>query len=211
MTEELRERVAKAMALRRGWLWDYLTDEPERWDDVDEGKNWWREMADVALAELASPPPTTTPVDDRVATSNPVDDADEAYELGRRDGYSEALADVDRRTGGDGEYFFSTIPGRGCADEDDMMQKIVDRFNDRETPSGQAMEEIVEAIPDYIELFRIVQAAGRSDREKAEALDRCLGPIRAALTTAIPLRHRNGRGSWLGCVMRPPRLRRSER
>lgn len=56
------------------------------------------------------------------------DDAEEAYQIGKREGYEEALADVDRRTGGDGEYFASTIPGRGCPDGHAMMAKVVDRF-----------------------------------------------------------------------------------
>lgn len=72
------------------------------------------------------------------------DDADEAYEIGKRDGYSEALADVDRRTGGDGEYFASTIPGRGCPDEAAMMAKIVGRFD--QSPEVARLREALENI-----------------------------------------------------------------
>ena len=55
---------------------------------------------------------------------------DEAYEIGKRDGYSEAVQQIDRLTGGDGEY-------RYCTDHDrdrhtpgpvEMIQRIVDRF-----------------------------------------------------------------------------------
>ena len=66
---------------------------------------------------------------------------DEAYEIGKRDGYSEALADVDRRTGGDGEYCFSTIPDRGCPDEESMMLKIVDRVEGAEARATKAEAE----------------------------------------------------------------------
>lgn len=60
--------------------------------------------------------------------SGGIDPDEEAYEMGMRDGYEQAIADVDRCTGGDGEYFASTIPGQGCPDWQSMVAKIVDRF-----------------------------------------------------------------------------------
>ncbi|QTH19740.1 hypothetical protein HRJ34_15330 [Rhizorhabdus wittichii] len=55
-------------------------------------------------------------------------DEEEAYQIGKRDGFEEAVAHIDRLTGGDGEYFASTIPGRGCPDHETMIRGIVDRF-----------------------------------------------------------------------------------
>lgn len=53
---------------------------------------------------------------------------DEAYQIGYRDGYEEAVAVIDRSTGGDGEYYASTIPGEGCPDPTSMISNIVERF-----------------------------------------------------------------------------------
>lgn len=59
---------------------------------------------------------------------------DEAYEIGKRDGYEEAVQEIDQLTGGDGEYRVSMLVGGGV-DEDrhtpdaaSMIQRIVDRF-----------------------------------------------------------------------------------
>lgn len=49
------------------------------------------------------------------------------------------------------------------------------------TAALEREEALREAIPDDIELFRILQAAGRSDREKAAALNKHFAPIRNAL------------------------------
>jgi hypothetical protein len=54
-------------------------------------------------------------------------DEDEAYELGRRDGYELAVQDIDLATGGDGEFKGSTIPGE-TVDVQVMKQRIIDRF-----------------------------------------------------------------------------------
>ena len=64
------------------------------------------------------------------------DDPDEAYEIGKRDGYEQAVADIDRMTGGDGEYRVSLLVGAGvdedrhCPDAATMKQRIVDRFSE---------------------------------------------------------------------------------
>lgn len=71
-----------------------------------------------------------------------VGDDEETYEIGKRDGYESAVQDIDMRTGGDGEYFASTIPGRGCPDAPTMMQNIVDRFEAlRASPASGEKEE----------------------------------------------------------------------
>ncbi|MEP9376154.1 hypothetical protein ABLE91_05530 [Aquabacter sp. CN5-332] len=91
------------------------------------------------------------------------DDPDEAYDMGKRDGYEEAAQEIDRLTGGDGEYRFCTNldPERHCPDPATMIQRIVDRFNALEevekahlrlimaplspTPDNTAREEAVSA------------------------------------------------------------------
>ena len=54
---------------------------------------------------------------------------DQAYELGKRDGYESAVQDIDMLTGGDGEYCYSTVGGeRHCPDPDSMKARIADRI-----------------------------------------------------------------------------------
>ena len=58
-------------------------------------------------------------------------DQDEAYELGKRDGYESAIQDLDLATGGDGEFQGSTIPGQ-TIDVPAMKQRIIDRLRNEE-------------------------------------------------------------------------------
>ncbi len=58
-------------------------------------------------------------------------DEDETYEIGKRDGYSEAVQQIDQLTGGDGEYryclgFEDSV--RHTPGPAEMIQRIVDRF-----------------------------------------------------------------------------------
>lgn len=53
------------------------------------------------------------------------------YDLGKRDGYEQAVQDIDLLTGGDGEYVFAT-DGGGCPDTEAMKTRIVERFQARE-------------------------------------------------------------------------------
>lgn len=48
---------------------------------------------------------------------------DEHYEIGKRDGYEEAVQDIDLATGGDGEFKGSTLPG-GTVDVPAMRDRI---------------------------------------------------------------------------------------
>lgn len=64
------------------------------------------------------------------------DDDEETYQIGLRDGYEKAVQDIDLKTGGDGEYFASTIPGHGCPDAQTMIQGIVERFCSRTFAEG---------------------------------------------------------------------------
>jgi hypothetical protein len=53
-------------------------------------------------------------------------DDDETYEIGKRDGYEDAIQDLDIATGGDGEFKGSTFPGE-TVDVLAMKARIVDR------------------------------------------------------------------------------------
>lgn len=76
---------------------------------------------------------------------------EEAYEIGRRDGCEEAVADLDRATGGDGEYFASTEPGEGCPDPEAMKARIVQRLqatNTRAHAAETKLATLTEAVSD---------------------------------------------------------------
>lgn len=56
---------------------------------------------------------------------------DEACEIAKREGYEEAVQDIDQKTGGDGEYrvcLGGADPERHTPDAAAMIQRIVDRF-----------------------------------------------------------------------------------
>ena len=53
-------------------------------------------------------------------------DDEQVYEIGKRDGYQEAVQDIDIETGGDGEYKGSTLLG-GTVGVPEMMARIVER------------------------------------------------------------------------------------
>lgn len=57
-------------------------------------------------------------------------DENEAYEIGKREGYESAVQDIDLMTGGDGEYRFCTNqdPERHCPDAPAMKRRIAARF-----------------------------------------------------------------------------------
>lgn len=55
------------------------------------------------------------------------EDEESFYDIGKRDGYEEAVQEIDLATGGDGEFFGSTFPGE-TVDVPVMKQRIVDRF-----------------------------------------------------------------------------------
>jgi hypothetical protein len=77
----------------------------------------------------------------------PTQSDDEAYDLGKRDGYEKAVQDIDMLTGGDGEYCYSTIEGeRHCPNPDSMKARIAERFNSQPTQSD-ALREALEAAP----------------------------------------------------------------
>ena len=89
----------------------------------------------------------------------------ETYEIGKRDGYSDAVAQVDCLTGGDGEYRCCTNgdPERHTPDPDAMIRRIVERF---ETITAQR-DEAVSALKPFGKVgFEII-----STREDHEDID----------------------------------------
>lgn len=64
-------------------------------------------------------------------TPPPVADVDEEmHQIGYREGYEDAVQDIDQKTGGDGEYRYCTDhdPDRHTPGPAEMIQRIVDRF-----------------------------------------------------------------------------------
>ena len=64
-------------------------------------------------------------------------DEDEAYKIGYRDGYDEAVQDIDVLTGGDGEYRYCTDhdPDRHTPDAEIMKRRIEERFDALQAPA----------------------------------------------------------------------------
>ena len=70
---------------------------------------------------------------------------DEAYDLGKRDGYEKAVQDIDMLTGGDGEYCYSTIEGeRHCPNVDTMKARIARRL--RQFTQSDALREALGSV-----------------------------------------------------------------
>lgn len=79
------------------------------------------------------------------------EDEDEAYEIGKRDGYADAIQELDLATGGDGEFKGSTLPG-GTVDIPAMKQRIISRICDEQSyadlrASGGIFPEAYAATP----------------------------------------------------------------
>lgn len=112
-------------------------DEARHALDADGGKR-----ASSALANTTAPAPQVTG-----ATYSQVE-YDEAYEIGKRDGYSEAVQQTDQLTGGDGEYRYclgDEGSARHTPGPSEMIQRIIDRFEtlnllDEATKSGRDQE-----------------------------------------------------------------------
>lgn len=86
-----------------------------------------RAYLNAARSQPNVQPALEAPADGDGEPAFPTWDAeDEAYELGKRDGYESAIQDLDIATGGDGEFKGSTIPG-GTVDVPAMKARIVGR------------------------------------------------------------------------------------
>lgn len=86
------------------------------------------EKTDRAVGELHLLASSFVDAANGIDTDNAV-----VYEIGKRDGYEDAVQDIDLRTGGDGEFYGSTIPGRG-QDVPSMLEGIVARFGQGASP-----------------------------------------------------------------------------
>ncbi|MFG1413408.1 hypothetical protein V5G24_20060 [Xanthobacter sp. VTT E-85241] len=87
------------------------------------------------------------------------DDPDEAYELGKRDGREDAAQEIDRLTGGDGEYSFSTFQGEGCSTPEAMIQRIVDRFSALEEFEKLYLAHVMSPAPAGVDAVTSTKAA----------------------------------------------------
>jgi hypothetical protein len=77
--------------------------------------------------------------------SQPTQSDEEAYYLGKRDGYETAVQDIDMLTGGDGEYCYSTIEGeRHCPNVDTMKARIARRL--RQPTQSDALREALGSV-----------------------------------------------------------------
>ncbi|BCH56035.1 hypothetical protein RvVAR031_36450 [Agrobacterium vitis] len=86
---------------------------------------WKAVGAQIRLMLAAAPKPTAL----TAAPAQQYSD-DETYEIGKRDGYEEAVQEIDQLTGGDGEYRFCTDhdPDRHTPGPAEMMKRIAERF-----------------------------------------------------------------------------------
>lgn len=124
------------------------------------------ERASKALAALALAPPPVRGEEDHMvsrdhahAGSSVLDEADEAYGIGKRDGWDAAIQRVDELTGGDGEYRFCTNgdPERHTPDATTMLARIVERFEAPPIPPGvgearEALEKCRDKFHEYATL-----------------------------------------------------------
>lgn len=115
---------------------DGTSDVTERQDIADQ---WTSDGFEVSPLVVASTLP--------IAGEGKVDPDEEMYQIGHRDGYSQAVQQIDRLTGGDGEYRYCTDhdPERHTPGPAEMIQRIVDRFEvlnllDDATKTGRDQE-----------------------------------------------------------------------
>lgn len=98
------------------------------------------------------------------------DEADEAYEIGLRDGYENAVQEIDIATGGDGEFKGSTFPGE-TVDVPVMRQRIVDRLYTHPAPVPPGYKLVpVELLDEAIRLFKSKRLALNSQFEAVDVL-----------------------------------------
>lgn len=119
-------------ACPEGWTIVPIEPTPEM---EKAGESWsglpsatWAEMLDAAPEP---PNQITGGITNPDNSVKPVDPEDEAYEIGKRDGYSEAVQEIDQLTGGDGEYRYCLgggDPDRHTPGPVEMIRRIVDRF-----------------------------------------------------------------------------------
>lgn len=113
-------------------------------------------------------------------------DGEHTYELGKRDGYEDAVQTIDVETGGDGEFYGSTIPGRGV-DVPTMQENIVNRFEQLKQAcnSHTSLTQDVERLRDALAgLLAFDSEAYDRKSHRARALIEAKKKARAALTAS---------------------------
>lgn len=111
---------------------------------------------------------------------------DECGQIGERDGYERAVADIDRLTGGDGEFYVSTVPGRGCSDVETMKARIVERFNQRPGESGEWVMVPREPMPEMISAWYRVKNGHHFHDEPAPTDTSDYAAYRAMIAASPP-------------------------
>lgn len=111
------------------------------------------------------------------------DESEEAYEMGKRDGYEAAVQDIDIVTGGDGEYRYCTDgdPDRHTPDAAAMKQRIVERFN---ALQGQ--------LADLRGYFRDMEASYQDALKRLRAAETRLAETRGQEAVAWIYTHNDG-------------------
>ena len=123
-----------------------------------------------------------------------LDDGEEIYQAGKQDGYAEAVQDIDRLTGGDGEYVCSigAPSDRHCPDATSMKLRIMHRFRAlKSTPSLPAQGEGTPAEADgggvdLAQMWADLQQHGTTDAENIEAMLHEISAIRTARSVSWP-------------------------
>lgn len=107
---------------------------------------------------------------------------EEAYAIGKRDGYESAAQDLDLLTGGDDEYFASTLPGEGCPDAAAMKVRIADRFSTLRASLAEA-ENALKVVRQSL----VDQSAARADPLMPRLTPAVLEHLRADAEAAYAL------------------------
>lgn len=122
-----------------------------------------------------------------------MNDEDEAYEIGKRDGYESAVQDFDLATGGDGEFKGSTIPGE-TVDVPAMKARTIARFERLRSQLVRAKGEITKLAAechrakwqfDLSEDFTPTRQAGKALAAKAFQELHRIGDIAIVAKTAL--------------------------
>lgn len=142
-------------------------------------------------------------------------EGDEAYEIGKEDGYSEAVQQIDQLTGGDGEYRYCLgmeYSERHCPDPETMIRRIVERFGRPPDPAVGATADIEAWLDDVLDRHDMIvcQGTGKSTRrtELLAALARAGGSEvrREGDRTAWLLENENGSGPPVWLRLKEPQV-----
>lgn len=132
-------------------------EQPEQWA-VELASQvipaWWRDNASIDYESPAAALLVQRAFAEREAEL--VGAEEEAHKIGVEDGRTEMVREIDLATGGDGEFFASTIPGRGCEDADAMKDRVLGRF----TKLREALSSAIGALEDSSGLDEAICCSG---------------------------------------------------